>query len=65
MTKPEKNDDKISEVMSDPMRIRDIIQSGINAALLRHKQAGNPVCEWRDNKVVWIKPENIRIGRNK
>lgn len=64
MTKPEKNDDKISEVMSDPMRIRDIIQSGINAALLRHKQAGNPVCEWRDNKVVWIKPENIRVGRN-
>jgi hypothetical protein len=63
MTKPEKNDDKISEVMSDPMRIRDIIQSGINAALLRHKQAGNPVCEWRDNKVVWIKPENIRIER--
>ena len=64
MTKPEKNDDKISEIMNDPMRVRDIIQSGINAALLRHKQAGNPVCEWRDNKVVWIKPENIRIERN-
>jgi hypothetical protein len=64
MTKAEKNDDKISEVMNDPMRVRDIIQSGINAALLRHKQAGNPVCEWRDNKVVWIKPENIRVGRS-
>ena len=57
-----KNDDKISEVLSNPNRVRDIIQSGINAALLRHKQAGNPVCEWRDNKVIWIKPENIRVG---
>lgn len=65
MTKPEKNDDKISEILSDPMRVRDIIQAGINAALLRHKQAGNPVCEWRDNKVVWIKPEDIQIGSNK
>jgi hypothetical protein len=65
MAKDEKNDDKISEIMNDPMRVRDIIQSGINEALLRHKQAGNPVCEWRDNKVVWIKPENIMIGRSK
>jgi len=63
MTKYEKNDDKISEIMNDPITVRDIIQSGIHAALLRHKQAGNPVCEWQDNKVVWIKPENIRVDR--
>lgn len=64
MKKHENNDDIISEIMNDPIRVRDIIQAGINAALLRHKQAGNPVCEWRDNKVVWIKPENILVGRN-
>jgi hypothetical protein len=62
MKKHENFNDKISEIMNDPMRVRDIIQSGINEALLRHKQAGNPVCEWRDNKVVWIKPEDIKVG---
>lgn len=62
VTEQEKKDDKISEIMNDPLKVRDIIQSGINEALLRHKQAGNPVCEWRDNKVVWIKPEDIKIG---
>ena len=54
-----KNEDKISQIMNDPKKVRDIIQSGINAALLKHKQAGNPVCEWKNDKVVWVKPENI------
>lgn len=54
--------DRISEILSDPERIRMAIQAGINAALLRHKQAGNPVCEWRDGKVVWIQPEDIKIN---
>ena len=57
--KPKKNEDKISQIMNDPKKIRDIIQLGIDAALLKHKQAGNPVCEWKNNKVIWIAPENI------
>lgn len=28
---------------------------------LKHKQAENSVCEWRDNKVSWIPPEKILI----
>ena len=28
---------------------------------IKHKQAGNPICEWQDNKVVWISPEKIQI----
>jgi hypothetical protein len=48
-------------------RIRDIdlvqraLARAVRDALLRHKQAGNPVCEWRDGKVVWIAPEDIPI----
>ena len=32
-------------------------------ALLKHKQAGNRICEWRDNKVVWISAEHIVINK--
>lgn len=48
--------------MNDPEEVRLIIQSAINEALLKHKQAGNPVCTLRDGKVVWIAPEDININ---
>lgn len=64
MMKPEKHKDRISEIMNDPERVRVIIQSAINAALLMHKRAGNPVCESKDGKVVWVQPEDIRIAGN-
>ncbi len=55
-------DDHISKILNDPDKVRKIIQSGIQDALLKHKQAGNPVCEWRDNKVVWIPADEIVIN---
>jgi hypothetical protein len=57
------NDDLISTVLNDPKRVTQIIQAGIKAALLKHKQAGNPICEWRDNKIVWIQPEQIPVEK--
>jgi len=30
-------------------------------AILRHNQAGNPICVWREGQVVWIAPEDIQI----
>ena len=60
-----KNDDTISIILNDSAKVTMIIQEGIKTALLKHKQAGNPVCEWRDNKVVWISPENIPVGPKK
>ena len=56
-------DDRISQIMNDSEQVRVIIQSAINAALLMHKQAGNPICESRDGRVVWIKPEDIHIEK--
>ena len=63
MKKKDKNvlDDNISKILNNPAKVTKIIQNGINAALLKHKQAGNQVCEWRDNKVVWLQPEQIII----
>jgi len=54
-------DDEISKVFHDPIKITKVLQLGIQEALLKHKQAGNPICEWQDNKVVWISPEKIQI----
>lgn len=53
-------DDEISKAFQNPAKITKIIQAGIHAALLKHKQAGNPVCEWRNNQVYWIAPEKIK-----
>ena len=52
-------EDRIQKVIDDPELILMFLQEGVRAALLKHKQAGNPICEWRDGKVVWIQPEDI------
>ena len=61
--KHQKNEDKISRIMSDPEKVRDIIQSGINEALLRHKQAGNPVCGLKNGKIFWLAPKDLMIQK--
>lgn len=53
------NEDHISKILNDPKKVTQIIQAGIKAALIKHKQTGNPICEWRDDKIVWISPEQI------
>jgi len=35
------------------------VNAAIRAACIEHKRKGNPICEWRDGKVVWIQPEDI------
>ena len=55
-------DDNISKVLNDPSKVTKIIQTGIRDALLKHKQAGNQICVWRDNKVMWIPAEKIVIN---
>jgi hypothetical protein len=63
--KQQLQDDKISKLFRDPEKLTQIIQAGINIALLKHKQAGNPICESRNGKVVWIPPEKIVINEVK
>lgn len=53
------SDNDIENILNNPSQVTKIIQSGIKDALLKHKQAGNKVCGWHDNKVVWIQPEKI------
>jgi hypothetical protein len=49
------------------VRVQDIdlvqraLARAVRQALTMHKQAGNPICVWRDGQVVWIAPEDIQI----
>lgn len=49
----------------DRVQDLDLVQRAlaraVRQALIRHKQAGNPICVWRDGQVVWIAPEDIQI----
>jgi hypothetical protein len=36
-------------------------ERAVREALLKHKQAGNPVAVWRDGKVVLLQPDEIDV----
>lgn len=59
--KAAKENSEIISVFNERTKITQAIQSGINIALLKHKQAGKAVCEWRDNKVHWIPADKIEV----
>lgn len=57
----EKHKDSIAEAFANPGIITHALAQGVRDALLKHKQAGNPVVVWRDGKIVWLKPEEIPV----
>ena len=57
---PVPDDDSIHRINNIP-RILEALRLGVQDALRRHKQAGNPVAVWRDGQVVWIAPEDIPV----
>jgi hypothetical protein len=61
MKKREKHKDRITEALADKEKITQALAQGVREALLKHKQAGNPVVVWRDGKMVWLKPEEISL----
>jgi hypothetical protein len=48
-----------AERVDDIPRILKALKQAVREALLRHKQAGNPVAIWQDGRVVWIQPKDI------
>jgi hypothetical protein len=61
MAVKEKPRDKIAEAFSNPEKITQALAKGVRDALLKHKQAGNPIVVWRDGKIVWLDPEEIPV----
>jgi hypothetical protein len=51
----------IDELFRDGKEIDSALRNAVQQALLQHKKAGNPVVEWRDGKVILIKPEDIVV----
>ncbi len=51
----------IDEIFADGTLIDQALKKAGQQAILRHKQAGNPIATWRDGKVVWIPPEEIVV----
>ena len=41
--------------------LTNAIQAAVRAAILEHKQAGNPIADWQDGRVVIVAPEDIRV----
>ena len=61
MTKKENHNDRITEALADKEKLTQALTQGVREALLKHKQAGNPVVVWQDGKMVWLKPEEIPV----
>lgn len=59
MAVKEKHKDRIAEVFADPDKVTKALAQGVRDALLKHKQAGNPIVIWRDGKIIWLKPEEF------
>lgn len=57
----EKNKKEIDDIFREGTLIDKALMEGVREALIRHKQAGNPIVVWRDEKVVWLTPEEIPV----
>ena len=52
----------LNERLMDVGLIESALARAVRDALLRHKQAGNPVAEWREGRVVWLPPDEIPVS---
>ncbi|OGW08789.1 MAG: hypothetical protein A3F81_00815 [Nitrospinae bacterium RIFCSPLOWO2_12_FULL_39_93] len=58
-----KSEKSIDEIFKEGSLIDNALKKAVQEALVRHKQAGNPIVVWRDGKIVWLKPEEIPVQR--
>ena len=53
--------DPIEQAFAEGTPIDHALEAAVREALRQHKQAGNPVVEWRDGAMRWILPEDIEV----
>ncbi len=51
----------IDEIFEEGTLIDRALEQAVKEALLKHKQAGNPIVIWKDGKAVWLQPEEIPV----
>jgi len=49
------------DVFWDVEKVTAALQRAVREALERHRRLGNPVCVWRDGRVVWLSPEELPV----
>lgn len=59
MKEPAKS--RIEELFADGTAIDRALRQAVQKALQLHRQAGLPIVEWRDGRVVWTPPEEIPL----
>lgn len=45
----------------DEKKVTAALQRAVKAAIERHRRLGNPICVWKDGKVVWLSPEELPV----
>ena len=58
---PKKKTKNIAKIFEEGTLIDEALAKAVREALRLHKQAGNPVVEWRNGEIVWIPPEEIDV----
>lgn len=53
--------DKIVEAIADKELIKNAMATAVQEAILKHKQAGNPIVAMKNGQMVWLKPDEINI----
>jgi hypothetical protein len=62
--KPRIEEEKVrpaSEVSWTVDDVTEAVNRAVTAALKRHKERGESIVQWRDGKIVTIRPEDIEI----
>jgi hypothetical protein len=51
----------LDELFEDGRAIDEALREAARDARRFHKAIGNPMATWKDGRVVWVQPEDIRI----
>jgi hypothetical protein len=51
--------EQIAEMLELNKKVQEALDRAVREARLFHARLGNPVCESRDGKVVWISPAEV------
>ena len=51
----------IGRILVEGTAIDEAVKKAVKEAVLKHKQAGNPIVGMKDGKMVWLKPEEIQV----
>jgi isoaspartyl peptidase/L-asparaginase-like protein (Ntn-hydrolase superfamily) len=51
----------IDKILGEGTEIDEAVKKAVKEAVLRHKQAGNPIVVMKDGQMVWLKPEEIQV----